>query len=303
MSALARNALLAAALSILMFAGAAGAAAPQPTLEVTSPADGSTFSRSAGPIPVAGDVGFAEPAPSSRNLYLRYTAGCGVRYTSETDGPDAGNSCQGQTAILTLAGQSFTRDFPADPAEVELPITIDASRNITGQMHINSETLGVGTPANWVQLDVVVRLGSTSLTQSFDSGPYTGARTTFTLDLDVPASLDKVDINEASVDLVWHRVIHLPNGAYHTYVELDDPASFVTIPSYTTSFSRKVELKVDNPSFGSGTVQGTVDLEAGTFTASVPVATVALGGHFLYVRAVQGAGVSPTRTLVFHLTA
>ncbi len=69
---------------------------------------------------------FATPAPTDTPLYLRYAAAgtnnCGRRYLSEKDGPDPGNSCQSTGAHLTLAGQSFMRDWPAGE-EVALPLT------------------------------------------------------------------------------------------------------------------------------------------------------------------------------------
>jgi hypothetical protein len=55
---------------------------------------------------------------------------------------------------------------------------------------------------------VVVHLGTTRLTQSFDSGLHQGATHKFEMDLDIPENLDRVDATIVQVDLVWHRVVH-----------------------------------------------------------------------------------------------
>ncbi|HVM11320.1 MAG TPA: hypothetical protein VM638_02430, partial [Actinomycetota bacterium] len=183
--------------TLVLLPAAVGASAGDPSVTILQPTAGATHSKAAGPIAVSGAVGFEQPAPADTRLFLRYAAeggtNCGRRYLSTTNGPDPGNSCQSTGAHLTLAGQSFTRDWPADPAEVALPLTLDASRNITGEININSRFLGtagapLASPGNWVTLDVVVRLGDTALTQSFDSGLYTGATRKFSLNLDIPAS-------------------------------------------------------------------------------------------------------------------
>ncbi|HEX9891177.1 MAG TPA: hypothetical protein VGB28_03880 [Actinomycetota bacterium] len=310
----ARRAAPAAALLLILIADASRAA-PAPSLTVTAPTSGATISKAAGPFTASGTVGFTEPEASTTPLYLRYEAldgnNCGRRYLSETDGPDAGNSCQSTGAHTTLIGTSFTRDWPADSAEVGLPLTIDASRNITGAVNITSRALSftgnpVGSPGNWVTLDVVVRLGTTALTQSFDSGPFAGSTHSFTINLDVPASLDKVDVSTVQVDLVWHRVIHLSQqgqSVVHTFAELDNPPTFVSVPTYTASFDRRVQLTVDNPSFSGSPIAATVDLGAGTFTASVPTASLSLGSRTLYARALQGGKPSATSTVPFTLTS
>ena len=309
-----RRAAPAAALMLVLIADA-GRAAPAPSLTVTAPESGATISKAAGPFAASGTVGFTEPEPSTTPLFLRYEAvdgnNCGRRYLSEADGPDAGNSCQSTGAHNTLIGTSFTRDWPADADQVDLPLTIDASRNIAGAVHITSRALSftgnpVGTPGNWVTLDVVVRLGTSALTQSFDSGPFTGATHTFNINLDVPASLDKVDVSTVQVDLVWHRVIHLSQqgqSVVHTFAELDNPPTFVSVPTYTASFDRRVQLTVDNPSFSGSPINAAVDLGAGTFTGSVPTASLATGSRTLYARALQGGKPSATVAVPFTLTS
>ncbi|MDQ3991051.1 MAG: hypothetical protein M3245_01905 [Actinomycetota bacterium] len=303
-----RRAVPASALALVLLAGAVNAASPQPAIVVDEPAAGQTVSRAAGSMPVSGVAQFAAPSPTDTSLYLRYAAvganNCGRRYLSEDDGPDPGNSCQSTGAHLTLAGQSFMRDWPADQ-EVALPLTIDASRNITGEVNITSRIQGNAAPGNWVILDVVVQLNSTRLTQSFDSGPFTGSARKFAVDIDIPDSLDKVDATSVQVELIWHRVVHLSQqgvSVIHTYAELENPPTFLSVPTYSASFSRRVNVSVDNPNFTGGTVNATVDVETGAFSASYPTTFLPVGSRTLYARAVQGGVASATQSVPFTLT-
>lgn len=182
----------------------------------------------------------AAPTAAQTRLYLRYDDGasttCGGRYLSTTDGQDgAGEDCQSQTAITTFAGQTSAQEWVAD-ARAALPITVDASRHLTGELTVETMTSGAfDAPANWAELDVVVTLNNTALPKATLSsgGVYQEGKKKFTFSVDVPDSLDKVAVTAARIDVTWKRVVHAPS-VYHASISQDDPASFFTIPSYVS---------------------------------------------------------------------
>lgn len=284
--------LAAAALAVVV---AAAPVLAEPEVSITSPATGSTISRSASPtINVAGLAAFDTPVPTERQLFLRReecstTAG----FLSDSGGTNAGNACEGFPAFgLVAAGAiDYSHVFPATEEEVQLPITVDASRNLTGQINFRSNT---DTPA-WQHFDVEIRLGDTALPmQSVNDGtPQTTSFRTINLNVPIPQSLDKVDVNEISVTVFYRR-------STATWVELVSPASSFEIPAYTASFNRKVELAVGNGAFSSTGV--VTDAAAGTWTRN-GLTTPAVGSHFLRARAVQGNQVSPVSQIAIGVTA
>lgn len=174
-------------------------------------------------------------APGETRLYLRYddraATQCGGRYLSLIDGPDgAGEDCQSQTAITTLAGQTSTQAWVADE-RAAWSVPVDAARKVTGEFTVETASSGAHQPLpNWVEMDVVVTLNNTVLPAArLSSGPYTGPQKTLTFSIDIPDSLDQVQVTAARVAVTWRRVVHAP-GAYHTSISMDGPASFVTIP-------------------------------------------------------------------------
>lgn len=183
---------------------------------------------------LAGSSAAAAPAPTPQTrLYLRYDAAgadCSGRYLSQTDGPDgAGEDCQSHTAVTTFAGQTSTQEWVADE-RAGLPIRVDASRNLTGELTVETAVSGAQQPLpNWVELDVVVMLNDTALpTARLSSGAYVGSQKTLRFSVDIPGPLGGVDVTAARVKVTWKRVLHAP-GAYHTSISMDGPASFVTL--------------------------------------------------------------------------
>lgn len=299
-----RAGLVVAAASSALIWGGSVLAAPVPTVTITSPTEGAEINRAAGSFTVAGTAGFTTPTPDTTKLYLRWETGCDApRFLSLTDGTDAGNFCQSPTATITTLTTPLSNDWPADPVKAGLPITIDATRNLTGEVFIRTHTFtvpsGVG---NWVQMDVSLSLNGTTITESFDSGVYTTPGYTFQLDMDIPDALDRVDASTVKLEIVWKRLIHVP-GPYHTYLSLDNPASFIAIPSYTGSFDRRVQVSIDDAGFGPDAVPASVDLDAGTYTADVLTEPLTLGPHAVYARALQGGVPSGTHAVQVNVLA
>jgi hypothetical protein len=179
------------------------------------------------------------PMPTQRDLFLRNTSSdCAGYALNEVDGADPGNGCSfifGSLAGLPGFEEAFVETYPLDPENTQLPITLDASRPITGQLVISSIT------PNAYVLDVVVTLGETQLPAfRVDGGAYTGSwffdgGKSFPLTIPIPPELDKKDITDASVKVIWRRY---PVNAVSTWTELDDPPSKITVPAYTESFTQ-----------------------------------------------------------------
>jgi hypothetical protein len=261
----------------------AGTAMAAPAVTITSPEPGATVSRSATPqLQLSGTSGFDTPTPIDREVYLRYdgpAGGCGHPYLSDDNGTDPGNSCSNllQTASVAPGEDDYTESWPAE--EVALPMTLDASRNLTGTIYLRSNL----NEPTWAIVDVEVVLGTQSIRQRFDDGlPQASSHRTFNLNIDIPATLDKTEINSLQVNVHFQQIVGL------VWVELDSPASFINVPAYSASFNRKVEVAVDTGQFSAAPVTLSPDLS--TWTATI--ATPSVGIHSLKARAVQGGVAS-----------
>jgi hypothetical protein len=193
-------------------------------------------------IPLANQAGasvadLTPPQPIDRQLFLRNddSANCVHMYLSDENGPDDGNFC----AYVIWAPpevSTFEDNYVTDPdmGAVQLPITLDASKPLTG-------TIAVGMlHPNDVQLDVYVTLGTTRIGPiHVDTGLYTnsallGAPPTFPISVAIPAALDKTDIDNVTVSIDWGQEV---NAGGSVWLELDDPATSITIPAYDHSFT------------------------------------------------------------------
>jgi hypothetical protein len=286
-------ALVAGALVAASPALAAGPAKPKATID--SPAAGATVDRSAGTLQVAGTTGFVTPVPTERDVFIRNTSGTdncfdpGQMYLGDSDGPDSGNGCSFTFGTLSATGlEEFSEVYELRPGAVALPLTLDASRNIEGQLSIVSVT------PNAYIADVTVTINGQALPkQTIDPGPAVynwllDGGTAHPLSIDIPDSLDKVDVTTASVTVTWRRQL---NVAGSVWTELEDPASFLTIPAYSQSFAPgSVEVTVDDPSFNQpeAALAATVNESADRYTAGVDVSSLAPGEHTIAVRSVQG---------------
>ena len=187
------------------------------------------------------------PQPSSEQLFLRWDIGpsgaCdGPAYLSLKDLPDSGNSCGRALSILgNVPGQTledpFTLSMNPDETDVPLPITLDASRPLTGSIAISS------IHPNDIKVDVKVTLDGTALpVQHIDAGLYTGSwfvdsqSPSFPFSVQIPASLDKTDVNDVKVEVIWRQLISTPELA-SAWVELDAPPSSITVPTYDSSWT------------------------------------------------------------------
>lgn len=278
------------ALAVAMPAVAGAVTAP--TISITSPAAGASFSRSIyDTIPVSGIATFGEPVAEDRTFYLRGT-GCGATedfWLSTLSGTDEYDGCG---IIGGLPAQEFFMEPSIFPSRDGLPVLLDASKDVTGTIRAES-WFGDGIPGVG-QVTVEVSLsGTKSNNQGVTIGQDTleavntgadGVQLPFTFD--IAANLDKAPLK----DLTFSVLIHGAN--YNSgNLGLSGDSKF-TLPIFDPG---RVDVSSDSATFSaSKTVQATFNAN-GTWKAEVVVPNT--GSRKIYARAVQ-AGVTTDATPV-----
>jgi hypothetical protein len=300
---MARAKALVAGLVVLLAIAGAVSAASTPSVTITSPKPGSTFSARRTPnLPLTGNVAFADSSPNETTFYLRRDA-CGtsndnphLSISFDPSKPDGGDGCGwvSGTGVAPLASATlFSVDFPSTDG---MPVAIDASREAHGVITMQSssadgQSLGVGQVTMDFQLEALVN--GSGVTVGTDSETVTipvAGGTTFQVPFTIPVdpSLDQVDVAGLDLHLYWHGP-YAESGYIHT-----SGASSVTVPSFAASVHKAVQASIDDPTFASPIATA---LNGSTWSVVVP--TPAVGTHTVYVRATQGFDTSATATSSF----
>ncbi|HVM11554.1 MAG TPA: hypothetical protein VM638_03635 [Actinomycetota bacterium] len=287
----------AAALAALLVL-TAGSASAQPQLAITTPKDGTTVSRSeSSSILVSGAVQFEVPTASTRRFYLRRN-GCGLNqdntiYLSVINATNGGNGC-GYTGGWNLVGTVDESGFSDQYQAVDgIPFTLDASRPVAIRVRLSnyqgvSNNL-VSLGAGFATLTATLSADGAAGTQTLGSQAVTKTilPTQITYDYDfsftLPPESEKKDYTGLSLDLSMTGP-----GVNHGWVMLNGGVSYVDLPIYTASFSRRVEIGVDSGSFSATGV--TLNLEQGTWSRTM--STPSVGSRVIKARAVQGSLIS-----------
>lgn len=288
-------AVLAAGAVIAVGPGAAAAPAA-PTVSMTTPEEGAVISRGASPmLEVAGTVAFETPVPQERIYYVRRSGCQDDQRLSVVRGGAEETACstpvtEPEPPPPSLVGghQSFTIYEAVDG----VPLTLDASRPLTGvvtQTHgldVNGQRTGAGPTDIGITVfagDVVgIRhnLGRTSVAWlALPTEPHTQ----LSWSIDPPTGLDKKDF----VSLEMH-VNAFDQNPWRTYTVPNE--TNLTVPIYSASFDRRVQVSLDGGPFSAAPVTLAADLTG--WTASVP--TPEVGGHTVAARALQGNQTSAT---------
>jgi hypothetical protein len=157
--------------------------------------------------------------------------GCaGMVHMDLEDKPDPGSGCefvaQPANEVLIATGQGLSRDWPASAG---LPLVLDASRKIVGEISIRGAA-GRGT------VDVVlsgtvgdesVELGTASAPFQVVASGQTGAAIA-SFEIQPDAALNMKSLTSLNLNTMVRGVTAA------TYIDLDNPPSFVTIPSFTS---------------------------------------------------------------------
>jgi hypothetical protein len=301
-----RKKTLAAALLVASVALALGAAAAGsgPSVTIASPAAGQRVAAHRDPyVAVAGTASFATPAPAAARFYLRRD-GCGTStdnpHLSVTSGTDAGDGCGlTLTSIVGVGGtvdQGASVDYPSVDG---MPLTLDASRTVTGTIDLQS--IGVVDPvaAGAGQLTVTVdmealyqgngvSIGSDSETVLVtpDHGEYAVPFT-----IQPTGTLDRADLS--GIDLR----VHVEGPFVFSGFIANSGKSWVDVPSWTASFGRSVDVSVDDPSFASP-----VPARLSGTSWSLAIPTPSVGKHVVYARATQGFDTGAAASQSFTVT-
>lgn len=267
-----------------LVATAAGAA---PGVTITSPSTGSSISRAASPtIEVTGGVAFDTPQPSERTFYVRaFTNAPCVGFRLSIQRGEGEGHCAASIASFTPAAEEAATATTYAAAD-GVPFTLDASRPITGVVSIESwaQIASGGIGAGLMTVDV-------TLSSARDSGEGEVLGTTtveyvatpLQYRYDTPWSiqpalkLDGTDFVslQLSLRVRGRNVLHGATRANSTNL---------TIPIFTASFDRRVEISVDDGTFSSSALILSEDLASYTAILETP----APGEHTIGVRAAQG---------------
>jgi hypothetical protein len=176
-----------------------------------------------------------------QKFFLRDTDGCdsGENLLSVTDGPDSGcwyvDSGPLYDAIVG-AGLLTPADLGQTWSAMDgVPVTLDATKPITGEISTSSGTCVVDGGCSPAQLgggvailDVWVFADGEEIGTFSETFPVTPAGShTSAIEIKLDPSLDKVKVNEISVLTYLHGA-----AVGHGVIELENPASFITLPTW-----------------------------------------------------------------------
>ena len=298
-------------LALSLLATTAGAA---PTITITSPDAGTTISRATSPkINLAGEASFDTPMPIEQQFFLRHGP-CTNATTDErslrTSWSNSDVQSCGYTGTVTPINElvyqvdgpeyALSEAYPVEDAR--LPITLDATKPISGVLDVasdgfNNVRIGLGLST----IDFTLRgtvdgtlqtIGTATATYQELPGPGP-LHKQVAWSITPPASLDKKDLTTLEFVYSIHGV-----NIQHGWVYFRG-LSHLTIPMYTASFNRKVEVAVDSAAFSATPV--TLSADRTTWTASIN--TPAVGTRTIKARAVQGGAISAVAQRTVTVTA
>jgi hypothetical protein len=276
--------------------GAGGALSATTSVTITTPKPNQKVSQRTTPyLAVAGTASFAATTAGTTEFFLRRD-GCGTSndnpHLSVTSGTDAGDGCGLVVDQVGLVGdvapQAAFIDFPASDG---MPLSLDGTQPITGQISLTGAQVGVAEVDVDLQALVggnAVDLGSTTASAVLDP---TGASTPVPFTIAADGALDGSDLQ--ALDL--RVTIHGPN-VYSGFMALSG-ASYVNLPSHAASTNEGVQVSVDDPSFSNA-----VPARLSGTSWSVAIPTPSAGKHTIYARSTQGYDTSAPAQTTFSVT-
>lgn len=290
--------LIVAAIVAVAALAASGAGASTTSVTITTPKAGQSVSLHKNPyLAVAGGASFASATAGGTKFYLRRD-GCGTSndnpHLSVTTGTDAGDGCGLIfNAVAGPGGDADQAAFIDYPATDGMPLSLDATRSVTGVISLTGLQLGMATVDVTLEALVngqAVTLGSDSESALLDP---TADHTPIPFTVQPNAALNGSDIQ--ALDLRVH--LHGPY-IYSGFISMSGN-SYADVPSYAASVNRSVQVSLDDSSFGNAVP---ARLGAGNTSWSVAIPTPAVGKHTLYARSTQGFDTSAPTSVAFSVT-
>jgi hypothetical protein len=284
--------------AMLVTVVAAGAASSTTSVTITTPKVGQSISlKNSSYTAVAGEVAFATATPTTTRFYLRRD-GCGTSsdnpHLSTAQGTDGGDGCGLIVNAVPLGGDVDQAAFVDFPASDGLPLSLDASRSITGVISLTGAQVGlaeVDVSLEALSNGEAVSIGAdNNETAALDP---TGASTPVPFTITPSAALAGADLQ--ALDLRVH--VHGPN-VYSGFISLSG-ASYADFGGNSASVNRSVQVSLDDPTFANA-VPGRIDASGSAWSVALP--TPAVGTHKLYARSQQGFATSATATDTFKVT-
>lgn len=291
-------ALLAASAAL---AGGAACAATGPSLTIATPTAGQRISLHRTPyLAVAGAASFATPAASTTRFFLRRD-GCGTSgdnpHLSIASGTDAGDGCGLLLTSLVGAGGTVDQAAAVDyPTSDGMPLTLDASRTVTGTIDLASVGLvpplaaGAGLLTVTLQLEALYDGNGVAVGSDSETVVVTPTQADYPVPFTIQPTgvLDQADLSGLNLR------VHVQGPFAFSGFIANSGKSLVDMPSWSASSGRSVALSVDDPSFGSPVP---ARLSGTSWSAAIP--TPAVGRHVVYARATQGFDTGATASQNF----
>ena len=284
-------------------AAAVAYAADGPATTISSPTNGQKVSlRSTTYLAVAGTASFATPATQTSRFYLRRD-GCGTSsdnpHLSVVSGQDAGDGCGLVLSAVGVGGSVDQGAFVDYPSTDGMPLTVDAGRTVTGTIDLESFGItdplaaGAGLVTVSVDLEALYQGNGVTIGSDSESVLVTPDQTSYPVAFTVQPNraLDRAGLS--GVDLR----VHVEGPYVFSGFIGNSGKSWVDLPSWSASFSRDVQVSLDDSTFATP-VAARVD---GTGW-SVAVPTPALGTHTVYARATQGFDNGAVTSQTFKVT-
>jgi hypothetical protein len=282
---------------------AAVASAAGPSVTITSPTAGQKVSvRHNAYTAVAGMASFTTPTAGATRFYLRRD-GCGTAsdnpHLSVASGTDGGDGCG---LVLTIVGVGGTADqgaFVDYPSTDGMPLTLDASRPVTGTIDLESFGItdplaaGVGMVTVSVSLEALDQGNGVTVGSDSEQVLVTPSQTAYPVAFTIQpnGALDKADLS--GLDLR----VHLEGPYAFSGFIGNSGKSFTDVPAWSASFGQSVLVSLDDPSFANA-----VPARLSGTTWSVALPTPAVGTHTVYAEASQAFDTGATATRLFTVT-
>jgi hypothetical protein len=276
--------------------GVAGASTP--TVTITSPKAGQSFSLKRTPyIAVAGKASFAATTAGTTKFYLRRD-GCGTSndnpHLSVTTGTDGGDGCGLIfNAVVGLGGDADQSAFIDFPASDGMPVSLNTHSPISGVISLTGAQVGLAEVD--VTLEALINGEAVTLGKATGSAVLdpTGASTPVPFSVQPDSSLDGSDLQ--ALDL--RVLVHGPN-VYSGFINLNGN-SYANVPSYAASVDKSVQVSLDDSTFANA-VPARIDSNGASWSVAIP--TPAVGKHTLYARSTQGFDTSAPTSVAFSVT-